>query len=189
MANKNQFSTNTGLTVLPEFPQTENPAIWQDLLAIRQAIKSLQGTLDLYTGALTEDVQYWGQVAPAQTIRTQFISRLYVKASEAISYGQLVHLWNDGGICKARLASATDATKPTRAYCTIPAGVAAGAFGEFNVLGASSIYSGLVPGTPYYMAVTPGAITAVAPSGGGNLVQPVGYALSTTTLYFNPRLP
>ena len=188
MPIKNQLSTNTGLTTQPEFTQSKDPEIWQDLLAIRYAIKGLQESLDLYTGALSEDVQYWGNTTPASSIRTQYISRVYLKTSEAISFGQIVNFWNNAGVCTVQKANATDATKPARGYCVVVAGVASGAYGEFNVFGDNSLYTGLTPAATYYLSTTAGQLTVTAPSTSGNIVQPVGYAFDTKNLYFNPSL-
>jgi hypothetical protein len=46
--------------------------------------------------------------------------------------------------------------------------------------------SGLTPGAKYFLATTAGGVSATAPSGSGNVVQPVGVAINATTLSFNP---
>lgn len=51
---------------------------------------------------------------------------------------------------------------------------------------AIDIGGALAQGVPYYVsAANPGKITATAPSGGGDYVKPVGYALSPDTLFVN----
>ncbi len=46
--------------------------------------------------------------------------------------------------------------------------------------------SGLTAGSTYYVSTTAGEITLTAPSASGDIVRIVGFALSTTELYFNP---
>ena len=46
--------------------------------------------------------------------------------------------------------------------------------------------TGLTAGDIYYASTTPGAITNVMPDGSGDIVRIIGYALSTTQLFFNP---
>lgn len=50
------------------------------------------------------------------------------------------------------------------------------------LFGEAPVFSGLTPGATYYLATTPGAVTAVPPSASGNVVQPVGFARNATTL-------
>lgn len=50
-------------------------------------------------------------------------------------------------------------------------------------------FSGLTPGSRYYLDTTPGAITLTPPSTAGNVVQCVGKALSATELWFAPEPP
>jgi hypothetical protein len=46
--------------------------------------------------------------------------------------------------------------------------------------------TGLTAGDVYYVSTTLGGITNVAPSGTGDIVRIVGYALSTTLLFLSP---
>lgn len=48
--------------------------------------------------------------------------------------------------------------------------------------GELSGFSGLTPGSTYFMSTTPGQITEVAPSALGSIVQRVGFAKNATTL-------
>jgi len=57
--------------------------------------------------------------------------------------------------------------------------------GTFLVKGKYTT-SGLTAADVMYLSATAGAITNTAPSGSGDIVRIIGYALSTTVLYFNP---
>jgi len=63
-----------------------------------------------------------------------------------------------------------------------------GQTGPTRLLGIQSGYAGLVVGQDYYSdPATPGGITASPTYATGSYYQIVGYALSTTELYFNPQ--
>jgi len=188
MAGKNQLSTNLGLSTLPEIDQKEHPSIWVELLRMRNALGTLQIALDTYTGALSEDKQYWPSTAPSASTRLQNIARLYCLSDDTISVGQVVNVRNVAGTLTARRADGTNSTKPIHAFCITTAGVAAGAYGEFCLLGVNPYYAGLTPGSYYYLHTTAGQISINAPATPGNYVQRAGFALSSTELLFNPEL-
>lgn len=188
MAAKDQYSTNLGLSILPEVSQKEHPTIYLEFMKLRNALRSLQGALDTYTGALSEDPAYWNQVANASSTRLQNISRVYAVAGEAITLAQQVSFYNNAGVLTARKANSTDNTKPSRAFCSVTAGVAAGSYGEFILMGVNPYYAGLTPGATYYLHTTSGQITITPPAAVGNIVQEVGFALDANTLFFNPTL-
>lgn len=188
MPVKDQASTNLGLSVLPEIDQKQHPQIFLEFVRIRNALKTLQSALDVYTGALGEDPKYWNQTRVYDTTRVQNICRIYAQAGEDIALSQTVTFSDVSGVLTAYKANATNASKPARAFCSVPSGVLSGAFGEFVLLGINPYYTGLTPGATYYLHTTSGQIVGAAPGAAGNIVQPVGYALSTKSLWFNPVL-
>lgn len=106
-------------------------------------------------------------------------------ASEALTAGNLVNLYNASGVLTARKADATTNAKPAHGF--VLANVASS--------GTSSVYlpsqintaiTGLTIGDDLFLATTPGGVTATAPSSSGNIVQPVGKATKTTEMIFEP---
>ena len=176
------FSTQLGVASTPEFSQSEYPSIYIDALRMRQALKNLQSILDNYTGALGEEPNYWGQVAPASWNRIANLNRTYAQASEAIASGAVVNFYNNAGVLGVRNANATAAGKPVHAWST--GAVASGAYGEFIIQGVCYLITGLTIGATYYASNTNGLIAATP----GTISQKVGYALGTSTLVFNPDL-
>lgn len=177
------FSTNLGISAIPEIDQSKYPDVYIDNLKLRNGIKLLQGVLDTYTGALGEETAYWGQQTnPASWNRLQNLTRTYCVASENISAGAMINFWNDAGVLKARNANATAAGKPAHGWCTTT--ITTGAAGEFCQQGTSFLISGLTIGATYYLSNTDGLI-ANAP---GTIVQRIGYALGATTLVIRPDL-
>jgi len=101
-------------------------------------------------------------------------------ASEALSAGDIINVWNNGGVANIRKADATDSTKPPMGY--VSAAVALGATGTAR-LGNGVIVGmvGLTIGARYYLsAATPGAITLTPPAVTGNVVYAIGRAKSAT---------
>jgi hypothetical protein len=110
-----------------------------------------------------------------------------ITASEALSAGNLVNVWNNSGQ-NARKADASTTGKSAIGF--VQSGVASGALAPVMFEGTITGLTGLVPGTAYFLsATTPGAVTAVAPSTTGQVVQYVGTAISATELSFEPDSP
>lgn len=102
-------------------------------------------------------------------------------AGENLVAGDLVYLKSDGKYWKASNTSVTTAsTKLLLANATINAD----ATGEFIAYGQFTT-SGLTAGSNYFVGAS-GAITATSPTTEDYVVRPIGTALSTTILEFNP---
>ena len=181
MASDQQFSTNLNLSALPEIDGKKYPDIYTDLLRLRNALKNLQFSLDQNTGAISQDPQYWASLKTQDTVKFQNLGRVYAVASQAIAVGQMTELYNVTGVLTARLANVTT-PQYAKAFCSTLNGATVGAVAEFTLLGVNQFFSGLTPGATYYLSATPGSIQA------GATAQPVGFALSTQNLFFNPRI-
>lgn len=184
MASSFQTTINLGL---PATPDIEDKKYYIEFTRIYNAINAVARAIDTYTGSIEEDIAYWNQVGISD-IRLQNISRIYPIFDDTVLPGAMINLYNVSGIIHARLAKAADATKPARGFSV--ASVTSGLNGEIALIGANNHLTGLTPGELYYLSATStsGQIVSAAPSSAGNLIQPVGFALSSTTLYFNPTL-
>lgn len=109
---------------------------------------------------------------------------VFVTFTEAATYGQLVNLYNNGGVLNARLSNLTTSAKPVRGYCAEIKGVSAGRTGLVLTSGKIVSLAGLTVGALYYGSNTPGGVSLSA----GTVNQPVGFALSSTELYIQPTL-
>ena len=177
------FSSNTGISAIPDIDQTKNPDVYVDNLRLRNGIKILQGIIDSYTGALGEDPNYWGQQSnPANWNRLQNLTRTYAVATEAISAGAAINFWNNAGVLGVRNANASAAGKPCHGWSTTS--VASGAPGEFVQQGTCFLIGGLTIGATYYLSNTNGLIS----TGPGTISQKIGYAIGANTLVFRPDL-
>ena len=107
---------------------------------------------------------------------------LSVEASEDLTAGNFVNLYNNSGTLNMRKANATDNTKPAIGY--ILEDVTSGNSGVVYFSGINNQLSGLSIGFAY-LSTTSGAVTSTKPSSSGNIQQKLGFVLSTTSMIFN----
>ena len=107
-------------------------------------------------------------------------------ASSALSAGQYVNLYAVGGVLNARPADSTSVA--TSADGFVLAAVASGATASIYLGGVNTALSGLTVGSPIFLS-TVGGVTSTPASTPGNILQPLGKALSATSADFFPALP
>jgi len=110
-------------------------------------------------------------------------------ASETLSAGNIVNIWDDTGTTKVRKADATAEGKEATGF--VRAGFSSSATATIYLPGdVITGLSSLTPGARYYLNTTAGGITNdVSAFASGNVSQCVGIALTTSTLAFNPEPP
>jgi len=108
-----------------------------------------------------------------------------ITTSEAIASGDLVNIWNSSG-AKVRKADATVAGKEAHGFVLV--GVGSGAAATVYFENTNTAVAGLTPGVQF-LSTTAGLCTATAPSGSGNVVQRVGFAISSTAMNFQAQTP
>jgi hypothetical protein len=106
------------------------------------------------------------------------------EASEALSAGDFVNLYNSSGL-KMRKADAQTAGKEANGF--VLSAVENGASGVAYRQGVNNQLSGMTVGARQYLTTTPGARSETAPSATGNVVQFLGIATSATELFFEER--
>jgi len=101
-------------------------------------------------------------------------------ATEAISAGDIINVYDNLGTPSIRKADATDNTKPPMGFAL--AAIALNATGTVRLSnGVITGLTGLTAGVRYYLsALTPGAITATPPATTGNVIYAIGRAKSAT---------
>lgn len=109
-------------------------------------------------------------------------SRINALATEDLGEDKLINLWVDGGVTKARLADATDNTKPADGYVDSPV-TNGNSASVIPLSGLADNLSGLTPGK-IFLATTPGGVTSTPPSVSGNIVQEVGVAVTATSAFY-----
>lgn len=108
-----------------------------------------------------------------------------ITASEALAAGDFVNIWNSTG-AKARKADATVAGKEAHGF--VLAAVSNGNPATVYFEGTDTAVTGQTPG-PVFLSTTAGLASNAAPSGSGNVVQRVGFAISATAINFQSQPP
>ena len=103
-------------------------------------------------------------------------------SSENLAAGDLVNLWNDSGTLKVRKADATTSGKQADGF--VLSAVTAPANATVYHDGTNTQVTGLTPGKQW-LSTTPGKSTHIRPTASGNVQQPVGVAITATSLTFN----
>lgn len=154
---------------------------------VYNAFQQLQLAIHTYLGLGQQLANLWSQLGYAQTLHLASPTRLYMQASEAITFGYAVNIFDSGaGVMKIRLANATNNTKPCHGFCTTLAGIALDGYGEVILqAGLLSGVAGLTKGNRYFLSTTNGLVTNVAPVAAGNIEQVLGWAIDTSALLFN----
>lgn len=107
-------------------------------------------------------------------------------ASENLSAGDFVNVWNDSGTVKVRKADASSTAKEAHGF--VLSAVTSGNNASVYFEGTNTQLSSLALGGMYYLSGSvAGGITSTAPSTAGYIVQQVGVAVSTTELSFEPQ--
>lgn len=105
-----------------------------------------------------------------------------LEASEALSAGDFVNIFDDGGTIKVRKAQANSIA--TKADGFVLAAVSAAANASVYRRGENNQLT-LTAGSRYFLSPsTPGSVDVAAPSGNNEIVQPLGVAHSTTAMDF-----
>lgn len=109
-----------------------------------------------------------------------------IAASEALSAGDWINVWDSAGVPKVRKADATTPGKEAHGF--VLAAVTSGASATVYFEGTNTQVTGQTAG-PVYLQTTPGTGGATVPSGSGQIVQEIGFAVSATAVNFQSQLP
>lgn len=113
-----------------------------------------------------------------------------IPASENLSAGDFVNVFNDNGTLRVRKADASSPNAGKRAHGFVLEAVASGNNAAVYFEGTNTQLSGLTPGATYFLSgTTPGGVVATAPTTAGYCVQEVGVAVSETEISFEPQQP
>ena len=108
-------------------------------------------------------------------------------ASEALSAGSFINVWNNAGTPSARKADASVSGKEAHGF--VLSAFASGAQALVYFYGRNTAVTGQTAGPVYLSAATPGGATSTAPSGAGQTVQRIGVAVSASEINFEALQP
>lgn len=170
-------------TGLPETPTGIPDELFNILFPIYTAIHNLERYLSLYAGTDGQPAEDWPQLSIDQTMFIGNMSRWYVEATEAMSFGQVVSAVLVGATTKVQLANATNNTRKACGIVTSEGTVAAGQFVEVKVgMALITGITGMIPASRYWLNTSNGQIVNVAPVAAGNIEQYLGWSMTSNRL-------
>lgn len=175
-----QFLVSAGLPLYPAGLSDKEAAI---IVPLYNAINALSQQV----AAVTGNVRYTEGEQATYDQFTKLISareqKIFVKAGEALAYGNVVTLSLSGGKVVANKADATNLAKPGHAIIDAPAGIALNGYGEAILLTGRTLgITGTTFMAPYYLS-TAGQVQATRPHGPAIITQFIGYGLGSAGFY------
>lgn len=169
MASAPRYNVNLGL---PAVPEVDNPDTMAAVSPVYNALRALAAGLDIFTGTAYVDPSEYSSMSPANTIITANHAKIYKKCAVAINAYYTVGL------------NASDQAVLGTSGTVIGFAAAKGAIGDWIPIILCGYFpvSGVTPGTLYRASGTAGLVMA----DGAN--QALGFAVSTSGIYFNPNL-
>lgn len=185
MASRAFSTINLQLQNLPN--ELKDAETYAEFVKIYNACKILAQAVDTYTGIGTYSPSDWSQVGNS-AILLQNQTKIYPIFDDTVTVGQLVSLYDVAGVPHVRKAIAVSTDlRPCHGFAT--AAVTAGNRGEVVLQGLYPYATGLTTGARLFLSNgTYGAFTTTTPSGTGNIRQAIGYALSPSSIFFNPTV-
>lgn len=169
---------------LPNLPADEiDPKLWPEFKLVYAAMQNLLSGVSRWSGIDDPDALEVASTDPASYLLGANFGRYYPRAVTNITRGQMLRLRPDVGAHWVSQAQANAAAG--QAFCVADANATAGATVPVITVGVTTAIGGMIPGTLYYLSTTAGAIQNLRPLNPGEIVQPIGWALSTTQLYLN----
>lgn len=108
-------------------------------------------------------------------------------ASEDLSGGDFVNIWDDEGTAKARLADGSTTGKEAHGF--VKAAALSGANATIYFEGQNDQVSGVTGGKVWLSTSTPGGFTQTPPTGDGKTCQLIGTGVSATAIDFEAQMP
>jgi len=136
---------------------------------------------DLHTTLNTDISNANTMIENLQNVNTYQIKT----ATEDLLAGDFVNIYNNSGTISIRKANATDSTKPAHGF--ILENVSSGCDIAVYFEGINDKFTGLTVGVKYYLDTVAGQITSTTPSTSNNILQYLGDAINSTSIYFTKR--
>lgn len=176
-----QFQIDSGLPVYPSGLTDEDAGL---VLPMYRAINSIAQQLSTLTGSVQYSNTELGQLDPFIGLQSQRTNKITCTAAENLAFGNIVNLYVDGGIIKARKADALF-LRPAHGIVDNPAGMATGATGQIVwMTGRGAGMAGTLFGATYYLS-TGGTVQLMPPTVEGVLVQVVGVGLDAGGIWLD----
>jgi hypothetical protein len=171
-----QSLISTGLPSYPAGLSDEDASL---VVPLYKALNTLAQQLSLTTGNVQYSSGEMANLDQLTALLNQKTQKIFVKAGEALSYGNVVTLSLSAGKIVAYKADASVLNKPAHAIIDDAGGIALNDFGEAILLTGRTLgITGTTFGTVYYLS-TAGQVQTARPHGPTILTQVVGYGLGS----------
>lgn len=170
-----------GLPNLPD--ENMDKKMWGEFLTVYRAIQNLLAGVSLYTGIDQPDAAERANMDPTAFLLGANTQQWYPNAAVPISRGQVVSVSPGLGANAVQLAQATGGA--THAIGVADESKAAGQNIRILTGGLTTAFAGMIPGTLYYLSTTIGSIQNLRPIAPGQIVQPIGWALTSNQMLLN----
>lgn len=168
-----------GLPNLPD--ENMDKKMWGEFLTVYRAIQNLLSGVSVNTGIDPPDALEISSMDPTKYLLGANTQQWYPTAAGPITRGQIVSTGNGAlGANVVNLATATAANS----HAIGIADETKGAGQKIRILtgGLTTAISGMIPGTLYYLSTTVGAVQNLRPVVPGQIVQPIGWAITSNQL-------
>lgn len=170
---------------IPSYPSGLTDKETSLVLPLYKAINALAQQLSIVSGNAQYSQGEMAEVSQLTKLSAGKINKVFVKAAEAINYGQLMTLTVVSGKIVAYVATATNLARPAHAVCDKVGGIPVGGYGEAIFMqGLTAGISGSIFGSAYYLS-TAGAVQITPPTATGVLNQLVGIGMGSAGFYLN----
>ena len=142
----------------------------------------------IWGGCLNIDISSTTVAPITQVVDQSQLTFVNAVASEALTAGAWVTLYNNSGTIEVQNSNATSAGTRTPVHGYVSQDVASSATAQVFITGTNTNVSGMTLGSAVYLSTTNGIGTNTAPSGANNIVQQLGVATSSTSVLFEPSV-
>jgi hypothetical protein len=170
---------------LPNLPaDTIDPKFYSEFLTIYRAIQNLLAGVSEFAGIDPPDAIEIASMDPTKYLQASNLAKWYPIADVAIVRGQLVRPTTVGSN-HCTLAGAGTGLVNGPACGVANTSVAPGQKVEVIMGGLIDAIGGMTPGILYYLSTTLGAVQNLRPVSAGQIIQPIGWALSPSQMILN----
>jgi hypothetical protein len=110
-----------------------------------------------------------------------------IVASEALSAGAFVNVWNNSSAFNVRNADGSTSGKEAHGF--VLAAVSSSGTATVYFAGTNNAVTGVTAGVQYLSSSAVGGFSSTAPSGSGQTVQRLGVGTTSTAIDFNRQTP
>lgn len=187
-----QISSNINLGLPSGTPEIyERPTEKSLYQLVVSSVQNLLSNIEIYCGLTQKPMTQWSLLKPSDTLRRQNLGRLYCIASEAIAFGALVNVFNNGGVLTARNANSSTG-KSAIGYCNVnnsqQVGMGIGQYGEVILSQGILAVGGISPADRLFLSSVNGQMQIGPDVVAGHIEQFIGIGIGVNLVYIDITL-